>query len=185
MHQDQTDIDTLVRIFIQHYYFMCYFYPIYVYGTTISWTNTCRDCIPEIGSIDRKESMVLTTKSPNCISFKTFRPRQNGRHFPDDIFKCTFLNGNVRISIKISLKIVPESPINNIPALVPIMAWRRSGDKPLAEPIMFNERTHICATRPQWVNKMNNILNKINILLISLTVWITYNKFTNLTKCSR
>ena len=53
------------------------------------------------------------------------RPRQNGRHFPDDIFKCIFLNDNVKISIQISLKFVPKGPINNIPALVQIMAWRR------------------------------------------------------------
>ena len=33
----------------------------------------------------------------------TLRPRQNGRHFPDDIVKCVFLNENVWISIKISL----------------------------------------------------------------------------------
>ena len=39
--------------------------------------------------------------------FNTLGPRQNGRHFPDDIFKCIFLNENVRVSIKISLKIVP------------------------------------------------------------------------------
>ena len=41
----------------------------------------------------------------------------NGRHFPDDIFKCIFLNENVLISIKISLKFVPKGQINNIPAL--------------------------------------------------------------------
>ena len=35
---------------------------------------------------------------------------------------------------RISLKFVPKGPINNIPALVQIMAWRRSGDKPLPEP---------------------------------------------------
>ena len=29
------------------------------------------------------------------------------------IFKCIFLNGNVWISIKISLKFVPMCPINN------------------------------------------------------------------------
>ena len=56
----------------------------------------------------------------------TLSPRQNGRHFPDN-FKCIFLNGNVWITIKISLKFVPEGPINNIPALVQIMAWRRPG----------------------------------------------------------
>ena len=49
----------------------------------------------------------------------TLRPRQNGRHFADDIFKCIFLNENVWIPIEISVKFVPKGPINNIPALVP------------------------------------------------------------------
>ena len=62
----------------------------------------------------------------------TLMPRQNGRYFPDDIFECIFLKENVWIPIKISLKFVPKSPINNIPALVQIMAWRRPGDKPLS-----------------------------------------------------
>ena len=83
------------------------------------------------------------------------RPRQNGRRFADDTFKCSFLNENVRILIKISLKFVPKGPINNNPALVQIMAWRRSGDKPLSEPMMVCLLTHICVTRPQWVNKGN------------------------------
>ena len=48
----------------------------------------------------------------------TLRPRQNGRHFADDIIKCIFLNVNVWIPIKISLKFVRKGPINNIPALV-------------------------------------------------------------------
>ena len=65
----------------------------------------------------------------------TLRPTQNGREFPD-IFKSIFLNENVWISIMISLKFVPEGPINNIPVLVKIMDWRRPGDKPLFEPIM-------------------------------------------------
>ena len=37
--------------------------------------------------------------------------------------KCIFLNDNVWITIKISLKFVPKDPINNIPALVQIMDW--------------------------------------------------------------
>ena len=80
------------------------------------------------------------------------RPGQNGRHFPDDILKCIFLNENVWISIKISPKFVPKGPINNIPALVQIMAWRRPGDKPLSEPMLVSLPTHLCVTRPQWVN---------------------------------
>ena len=63
-------------------------------------------------------------------------PKQNARDIPDDIITCIFLNENVSISIKISLKFVPEGPINNIPALGQIMAWRRSGDKPLSDPMM-------------------------------------------------
>ena len=39
------------------------------------------------------------------------------------------------ILIKISLKFVLKGPIENIPALVYIMAWRRIGNKPLSEPI--------------------------------------------------
>ena len=81
----------------------------------------------------------------------TLRPRQNRRHFADDIFKSIFLNENARISLKISLKFVLMVRINNIPALVQIMAWRRPGDKPLSEPMMVRLLTHICVTRPQWV----------------------------------
>ena len=79
----------------------------------------------------------------------TLRPRQNGRRFPDDIFKCIFMNENVWILIKISVKFVPKGPINDIPSLVQIMAWRRSGDKPLSEPMMVSLLTHICVTRRQ------------------------------------
>ena len=85
------------------------------------------------------------------VIFNTMRPRQNGRHFADDIFKCIFLNENIWILIKISLKFVPQRPINNIRALVQIMAWRRPGDKPLSGPMMVRLPTHVCVTQPQWV----------------------------------
>ena len=81
----------------------------------------------------------------------TLRPRQNGRLFPDDIFKWIFWNENIWISLRISLKFVPRVRIDNIPALVQIMAWRRPGDKLLSEPMMVSLLTHICVTRPQWV----------------------------------
>ena len=87
------------------------------------------------------------------VSFNTLRPRQNGRHFPDDIFKCIFLNENVWISLKISLNFVPKGPINNSQALVQIMAWRRPGDKPLSKPMMIILPTNICVARPQLVNR--------------------------------
>ena len=46
--------------------------------------------------------------------------------FPDNIFKCIFLNEDIETSIRISLKFVPKGPINNIPSLVQIMAWRQA-----------------------------------------------------------
>ena len=94
-------------------------------------------------------------------SFNTLRPRQNGLHFANDIFIRIFFNKNVWISIKISLKFVPEGLIINIPALVQIMAWRRQGDKPLSEAMMVNLPTHICVSRPQWVKQYRDITNRV------------------------
>ena len=101
---------------------------------------------------------VLTPVKYKCdicqVILNTLRPRQNGPHFADDIFKCIFLNENIWISIKISLKFVPKGPINNIPAVVQIMAWCCSGNKPLS-----SQLTYICVTRPQWVN-MKKIISQ-------------------------
>ena len=36
----------------------------------------------------------------------------------DDIFRCIFLNEKDRIPIRISLKFVPSSPIDNKPVLI-------------------------------------------------------------------
>ena len=68
------------------------------------------------------------------------------------IIICTCLNKNLRIPIKISLKIVPKVPINNIQVLVQIVAWCPPGDKPSSEPLMVRLSTHICVIRHQWVN---------------------------------
>ena len=61
----------------------------------------------------------------------------------EDIFKCIFLNENDKIPIQISLRLVPRSPINNKPALVQVMAWRRTGDKPLSEPMIISLLIHM------------------------------------------
>ena len=72
------------------------------------------------------------------------------------IFQMTFSNGFPWMKmheffIQISLMFVLKGPINNILALVLIMAWCRSGNKSLSEPMMVRLLTHICITRPQWV----------------------------------
>ena len=115
-------------------------------------------CIESADMFENKFLTCLYNDVSSCSHFhslqtrvNTLRPRQHGRHFADDTFKRIFLNENVIISIKISLKFVPKGPINNIPALVQIMAWRLPGDKPLSEAMMVSLLTHICVTRPQWV----------------------------------
>ena len=64
----------------------------------------------------------------------------------DAILQTTFSNAiswmkMFEFRLQISLKFVPKGPINNIPALVQVMAWHRTGDKPLSELMMaqFND----------------------------------------------
>ena len=112
----------------------------YTYGFLSTNAGTYLDMGKHYG---HKLQQNTTKHEPRVLLFNTLRPRQNGRYFAEDIFKCIFLNENAWISLKISL---------NIPALVQIMAWRRPGDKPLSEPMMVSLLMHICVTRPQWVN---------------------------------
>ena len=58
----------------------------------------------------------LVTELQDLVN--TLKPRQHVRHFADETFKRIFLNENVGISIKISLKFVYKGPFNNIPVLV-------------------------------------------------------------------
>ena len=134
--------------------------------STLSEVMTCCHLETQSHFFDQHRPRSMMTYGTNKPQwFNTLRPRQNGRHFADAIFKCIFFNENIWIFIKISLKFVPRGPINNIPSLVQIMAWRRPGDKPLSEPMMVSLPTHICVTRPQWVkwNKLQPLdFNKKN-----------------------
>ena len=124
--------------------------------TTKFWVNpmsdsarTCRNRwkppkMNEEGGMDKQ-----TDEQGHSNFVNTLRPRQNGRHFADNTFKHIFLNENFRIPIKISLKFVPKGPINNISALVQIMAWRRPGYKPLSEPMRVRLPMHKCVTLPE------------------------------------
>ena len=83
--------------------------------------------------------LIWTNKSYETLN--TLRPRQNGRHFTDNIFKCILLNETVWISIITSLKFAPKSQVDNIPTVVQIMAWWQPGNKPLSEPMMVSGPT--------------------------------------------
>ena len=71
-------------------------------------------------------------------------PWTKWRPFRQRPFWCIFLNENVWIFIKMSLKLVPMGLIGNKWALVQVTAWCRPGDKPLSEPMMVSLLTHIC-----------------------------------------
>ena len=96
-------------------------------------------------SITPAQSCVMSQHTDAETTWPPFSRRHSQMHFLEWKY--------IWISLTISLKIVPNGPINNILALVQIMAWRRPGDKPLSEPMMDRLPTHICVTRPQWVNK--------------------------------
>ena len=88
-----------------------------------------------------------------------------GRNKMDAISQTTFSSAFPWMKMfEFRLK-VPKGPITNIPALVQIMAWRRPGDKPLSEPMMVRLPTHMCVTRPQWVNqcRLGHRLKKIDL----------------------
>ena len=101
---------------------------------------------PKWWELQNKFKTLLNLYQQNNIDILVFqvdtlRPRRNRRLFANNIFKCILLNENILISIKISLKFIPKGTINNIPALVQIMAWHQPGDKPYAS-LGLNELTN-------------------------------------------
>ena len=87
------------------------------------------------------------------------------------------------------LRFVPKGPINNIPALFQVIAWRRPGDKPLSEPMMVILLTHVWVIRPQWVNSSHVQLELgmtlRSIITRALVKFQTYLKFEDCRKSPR
>ena len=73
---------------------------------------------------------------------------------------------NIWISIKTSLKFVAKGPVNDIPALVQIRTWRRSGDKSSSEPMIVSFASlglHELITYVRiQINKMLSIYKKFH-----------------------
>ena len=115
--------------------------------------------------------------SAPCRQLYPLRPRQNRRHFADEVFKSNFLNENVWIPIKFLLKYVPKGPINNIPALVQMMAWCWTGDKPLSEPMMtqFSD-TYMrhSASVSRYLAVVGSLQQHCWLLIIKLPSYIIY-----------
>ena len=102
------------------------------------------------GDAESDICMNIILKHNTCI----IKPHRHHWQTVHSIFHqiWTFLYGPL-----LSLKFVPKGPINNIPALVQIMAWCQPGNKPLSEPMMVSLTTHIFITWPQWVNGLASV----------------------------
>ena len=111
-------------------------------------------CLSDIKSTKTGGSTGLTHCSLVIVALPHLPMEINARHFADDIFWCIFVNEKFCILIKFSLKFVPNGPIDNNPALLQIMAWRRIGDKPFSEPMLTDSLTCICGTRGRWVKSL-------------------------------
>ena len=86
------------------------------------------------------------------MTFNTLRPRQDGCHFQMTFSNAFPLMKMYEFQLKFHWILFPGVQLTIFQHLVQIMAWRRPGDKPLSEPMMVCLLTHICVTRPHWVN---------------------------------
>ena len=84
---------------------------------------------------NRDKNMPISEVS-NEININKLRLRQNCNYLAGIYFNCIFLNENVYISVQIPVKFVPKGLTDNGLALVQLIAWRQTGDKPLFEPVM-------------------------------------------------
>ena len=86
------------------------------------------------------------------------------------------------------MKFVLTGPINNIPALVKIVAWYRPGDKPLSRSMMVSLLMHTCVTRPQWINQATGLdawasrvkcparfVSHLHEICIYIYIWVVYS----------
>ena len=78
----------------------------------------------------------------------TLRPIQNGCNLADDAFWFPSCMDTVVFCSKVLLGLF-RGPISKMPALIQMMAWRRSGKTPLSESMTTFLLTHICTTRLQ------------------------------------
>ena len=98
---------------------------------------------------------------PPCTSFQiepprvyTLRPRQNGRHFADDVLQLIFLNCCVLSQMSRTFYCL----FGNKPALCQIMTWHRTSDMSISEPLMSSS-TGACVR--QWAPVIWGFTNQI------------------------
>ena len=76
-------------------------------------------------------------------------------------FQMHILEKNIWILI--SLKFIPKGWINNIPALVQIMAWCWLGHKPLSEPMQWSPQLLMATVRMPILRRFGQVTHTIPI----------------------
>ena len=74
--------------------------------------------------------------SMNINVLQTVRSKHKGWKFADNIFNHISFKENIHILIQNFLNFVCIDPTDNISALVQVMAWHRTGAKPIPETMM-------------------------------------------------
>ena len=78
-------------------------------------------------------------------------PVQNSRHFADVIFKCIFIHEKFCILIWIPLKFVLKGSVDYKSALVQVMAWNQTDNKPLSELMLTQFTDTYIWHKGRWV----------------------------------
>ena len=122
---------------------------VHFYNRKIGMAQTCRVFSKRcVASVLARSNGLYNAPLPE--SFNSSPPGQNGRHFADDIFICIFLNEH--FSIFISMRFVPKVLINNLSALVQVMARCCQATNYYLKQWWPNLLTHISGIRGIWVN---------------------------------
>ena len=66
----------------------------------------------------------------------SLRPRQNGCHFADDVFKFIILGDKISVWTNISLAFISKISSDDKPALAQVMPRRCASDEPLSESLV-------------------------------------------------
>ena len=104
------------KVYCRHHLVKC--------SLLLSWVTVCIGCY-------LMQVLHLRTHWPRFV-YANYGLTHWGRDkmaaiLPDDIFKYILLNWNRYMVVEMSPRFVPKGSVNNIPALVQIMVWRRSG----------------------------------------------------------
>ena len=98
-----------------------------------------------------------------------------GLTLPVDICNCIFFNENFHILFQIIyLKCVTEVPVNSKLALIQVMTWHRTGDKPLPQ-----QRSQSSVT-PYGINSLHWNIDKCFILHVVYVLFLTWLWIYNL-----